>query len=288
MLNIIWHHPVLEETAIGISDAFTLMGIDHDCRQNKTKVIIDKNNDHIYIIVGIHHFTKLPLNYIIIQTEQPGSNWITPDLFHKFEMSMGLWEFSPKLNKEWLSLGYNSSYVPIRIPMSPFVDIGNNDIHFTSIKKDIDVLFYGGRHARRSIIEGKLKKQLHRKNIIFRYYDLFGEEREYLISRSKIVINIHFWPKSSLETHRIEYLMARGKCVISERSLDKELDIEYSKAVIFTTYDNIIETVKNVLNQPSKMKEHETKARKLSETHQFNMDFLKNALLNSYKKEILK
>ena len=58
---IIWHHIVLEETARGISDAFTIMGINHECVYNKSKHI--KNDDNIYIIIGIHHFDKLPLSY---------------------------------------------------------------------------------------------------------------------------------------------------------------------------------------------------------------------------------
>ena len=97
-------------------------------------------------------------------------------------------------------------------------------------------------------MENKIKKFLPRKKILFRYYDLFGEEREEVIARSKLVINMHFWPKSSLETHRIEYLMARGKCVVSENSMDDDLDEEYSKAVKFTKYAQMEETIKHMLN----------------------------------------
>ena len=278
---IIWHHIVLEETARGISDAFTIMGINHECVYNKSKHI--KNDDNIYIIIGIHHFDKLPLNYIIVQTEQPGSNWIKESLFRKFDKSMGLWEFSPKLDSEWKYMGYNSHYVPIRIPMDMFVEYGKKDIHFTSVKKDIDILFYGGIHKRRIEMQKRLKKKFPKKKIVFRYYNLFGEEREGVISRSKVIINMHFWPKSSLETHRIEYLMARGKCVVSENSLDAELDTEYTQAVQFTSYDDMPKTIEKLLQNPKKMKEHEDSARKLSEKHQFNMKHVKEALLGCSK-----
>ena len=107
---------------------------------------------------------------------------------------------------------------------------------------------------------------------------MFGREREEFIARSKIVLNTHFWPESSLETHRIEYLMARGKCVVSERSMDRDLDEEYSKAVNFCTYDSVEETITMLLRSPEKIENSGRRARVLSENHQFNMKPLRKAL----------
>lgn len=273
---VLWHHKVLCESAYGLSHALDLMSIKNECVHSKDRIIHDTGD--VYIVVGVHHFENLPGNYIVAQTEQPGSNWFNPSLFKAFDGSMGIIEFSPRLNQKWKSMGYKSHYVPIRIPMDMFIDIGTKDIFFTDAPKDIDVLFYGGRRDRRVILENRLKKRFPQKKIVFRYYDLFGEERERFIARSKIVLNTHFWPESSLETHRIEYLMARGKCVVSERSMDRDLDEEYSKAVNFCTYDSMEETITMLLRDPEKIKSCGRRARILSENHQFDMKPLRKAL----------
>lgn len=273
---ILWHHQVLCESAYGIAHALELMSINNEVLFSEDRKFVDTGD--IFIVVGVHHFEKLPKNYIVAQTEQPGSNWFNPSLYKALDGAMGIIDFSPKLNEKWCSLGYNSYYVPIRIPMDMFIDTGAKDIFFTDTPKNIDVLFYGGRRDRRVKLEKRLKKKFPKKKIVFRYYDLFGEERENFISRSKIVLNTHFWPQSSLETHRIEYLMARGKCVVSEPSMDEDLDAEYAGAVTFCKYDDMEKTISKLLKNPHQIEESGKRARILSENHQFDMTHLKVAL----------
>jgi len=273
---VLWHHRVLCESAYGISHALELMSIDNEVLHSEFLKFVDTGD--IYIVVGVHHFKRLPKNYIVAQTEQPGSNWFKPSLYKALDGAMGIIDFSPKLTEKWKSLGYNSYYVPIRIPMDMFIDTGSKDIFFTDKPKNIDVLFYGGRRDRRVNLEKRLKKRFPDKNIIFRYYDLFGEEREQFISRAKIVLNTHFWPESSLETHRIEYLMARGKCVVSEYSKDRDLDSEYTGAVHFCSYDTMEEMICYLLQNPQEVENSGKRARVLSERHQFDMTHLRRAL----------
>jgi hypothetical protein len=277
-LFILWQHWVLEETARALSDALVPMGVDHECRRQDNLPIVDHIN--VYIVVGIHHFTQLDIsNLIIVQTEQPGSNLFNESLYRNLRNALGVWEFSPRLNKKWLDIGVNSHYVPIRIPMEPFLISDKEDIHFSGIEKDIDVLFYGGRNNRRVFLENKIKRTFPRKKIMFRYYDLSGDDRENVIARSKIVLNTHFWMESSLETHRIEYLLARGKCVISERSMDNELDDEYSSAVVFSDYDKMTDVIGRLLGNPDEIRNIGIISRKLSETHQFDMSHIRKALV---------
>lgn len=282
---VLWHHKVLCESAYGISHALELMSVNNDVVHSEDTRFVDTGD--IFIVVGVHHFKKLPKNYIVAQTEQPGSNWFNPSLYKALGGAMGIIDFSPKLNGKWRSLGYNSYYVPIRIPMDMFIDTGSKDIFFTGKPKDIDVLFYGGRRDRRVRLEKRLKKRFPEKKIVFRYYDLFGEEREHLIARSKIVLNTHFWPESSLETHRIEYLMARGKCVVSENSMDKELDTEYAGAVNFCGYDTMEQMISRLLRNPQEVENSGKKARILSEKHQFDMTHLKRALQGCVETSII-
>ena len=280
-IKIAWNHWVMEETSIGLSDALTLLGVDHDRVQFYSGEIID--DDNIYIIVGVHLYTKFPLNYIVLQCEQPGSHWMyDKTLYEKFENSMGLWEISPKLNNIWrTTTSYKSCHVPTRIPIDIFLDNGEEEV--PPVRQDIDVLFYGGKNPKRVEMERKLRKKFPKKKIIFRYFNLFDEEREQMIKRAKLVLNIHFWPEASLETHRIEYLMARSKCVVTERSMDPELDSEYENTVVFTKYEKIPEVVDRLLNNPEDIVKIGDLARERSMEHQFNLSYIKTALVECCK-----
>eukprot|EP01043_Picozoa_sp_COSAG02_P014041 COSAG02_NODE_572_length_20163_cov_9.875461_10_plen_319_part_00 len=56
----------------------------------------------------------------------------------------------------------------------------------------------------------------------------------------QIVANVHFHEDAALEVHRIDPLLAAGKCVLSEYSSDAELDALYKHEVVFASYDEFV------------------------------------------------
>ena len=275
-LFVLWHHKVLEETAIGISHALELMSLEHELTHSEDRIVCDAGD--LYIIVGVHHFTRgLPKNYIVVQVEQPGSHWFDKHLEQSLENAIGVIDFSPKLCQTWKSMGYNAFFVPMRIPLNLFV-FDQSETEPGLITQDIDVLFYGGRCPRRVHFQKELARACPGKNVVFRFYDLFGDERENFIARAKIILNLHFWPQSALQSHRIEYLMARGKCVVSEYSADEELDNRYAGAVKFSRYETMANTISVLLRNPKEIELYGVRARKLSEINQFDLGYLRKAL----------
>merc|ERR1712070_797038 len=71
-------------------------------------------------------------------------------------------------------------------------------------EKPIDILFYGSMNPRRAHILNELNKKY---NVEIRVNDLWDKERDDLISKSKIVINIHYYENAIVELHRISYLL---------------------------------------------------------------------------------
>jgi hypothetical protein len=71
---------------------------------------------------------------------------------------------------------------------------------------------------------------------------MFDAELQHFLLASRIVANIHSYPESSLQLHRLQYLFALGKCVISERSdLDRELDDKVARSVVFAkTHEELL------------------------------------------------
>lgn len=79
-------------------------------------------------------------------------------------------------------------------------------------KKDIDVLFYGSLNEKRLQILDSLSAVCNLKIIS----NAFADELDDYISRSKIVLNIHYYDMDVQEQVRIFYLLSNACCVISE------------------------------------------------------------------------
>lgn len=278
-IEILFHHKVFSETAIGISDALFLLGINaHTNKNNSNTQDIKYYNDVIYIILGAHRLIDpMPKYYIVVQSEQVGSRFFNDAYFRRLDNALCVWDFSPK-NVKFLTENKrvrNVLYIPMRVPMATFFESGNSLV--LEKEKDIDVLFYGAVHPRRKSLENNLKK-LKRYNIVFRYYDLFDRDRDHLINRSKIVLNVHYYEQSSLETHRIEYLCSKAKCVISEYSTDSELDEEYKNCVVFSHSKNMINNIVYFLSDLSARTQFEVKALEESYRRQSNVDAMRKSL----------
>ena len=103
-----------------------------------------------------------------------------------------------------------------------------------------DIAFFGGSSARRLAFFNRFQEHSERHQFNFRVVcggwevALFGDRRDYVVLRSRVVLNIHGTWQSSLELHRIQYLLSMGAAVVSERSaVDPNLDEEYADAVVF-------------------------------------------------------
>ena len=98
--------------------------------------------------------------------------------------------------------------------------------------KDIDVMFYGTANSRRNIILGLLKEQLqsHGYNMTV-VSTLFGAELLDHISRSKVVLNVHYYANSIFESDRVHTaLQFPDVRIVSERAteLDDSTDHLYA------------------------------------------------------------
>jgi hypothetical protein len=116
--------------------------------------------------------------------------------------------------------------------------------------KDIDVLFYGAGNARRVNIIDALRARGLRVEAFFKAY---GPTRDHLISRSKIVLNVHKFDHSELEQVRISYLLNNRAFVISESALGNPWD----NGVVFSDYDKIADCCYEFAQPGSDSRRHE-------------------------------
>ena len=259
MIKVIWNHVVFEETAVGICDALFLGGF--DAESSRVNFENDFENDVLYVVLGLHRFGRVPKRFIAVQAEQVGSKWMKTPYLANLRRALCVWDFSFKNCQYFQQKGIWCCHVRSRVPMEIFHPGSSSvELHFSTRQKDIDVLFYGARCRRRESLQSEFLTKYPRLKVVFRFNDLFREEREDLISRSKVVLNIHYWPSASLETHRVEYLCSRGKCVVSEKSSDADLDSEYSGCVSLVPYRSILRTAHYYITQTQERQALESKS----------------------------
>jgi hypothetical protein len=63
-------------------------------------------------------------------------------------------------------------------------------------------------------------------------YAMWGAAREAAIHAARVVLNVHFYETAALEVHRVNHLLALGKCVVSEPSSDAALDAHYAAGAV--------------------------------------------------------
>ncbi|HUP94461.1 MAG TPA: tetratricopeptide repeat protein [Burkholderiales bacterium] len=119
--------------------------------------------------------------------------------------------------------------------------------------QDIDVLFYGDVSPRRESVLKALEAT--GLNITIAS-DVYGTERDALIARSKVIINIHTHDGiKALETPRISYLLANSKAVVTEQKADVEIEEDLRNAMVCAPYNGLVEAcVELVRDSPRRAK----------------------------------
>ncbi|MFQ5677421.1 MAG: hypothetical protein ACE5G1_16150, partial [bacterium] len=176
-----------------------------------------------------------------------------------------VWDFSQQ-NIEFLAnLGINAIHKPIgfhpqmyRINHSP--------------EKNVDVLFYGSKNERRLRLLRALDKTCNLKML----FGAYGAVRDQWIARSKIVVSIYYYETKFYDDVRMSYLLNNKVFTIVEDTPHRQ----HEDFVIYTDYDNIVDTCQYYIEKPALRTEITEKAfQRFAEYPE--SEFLKMALSKS-------
>jgi hypothetical protein len=187
-------------------------------------------------VLPIDFLAQLPKNTIIYNFEQMrglSKDQIRPEI-RFFSKQFQIWEYSPSNLDVWELLGIKN----VRV-----VPVGYAPI-LTTIPKlpmqDIDVLIYGLTGQKRLDIFHQLSNA--GLSTIFAS-GFYGEARDQLIARSKIVLNINLYDFAQIfEIVRVSYLLANKKAVVATLDPNTYIQPEFLGAAQFVLPDKIIET----------------------------------------------
>jgi hypothetical protein len=176
--------------------------------------LINSSTD-LHIIMCANAFGNLPQTYVCYQFEQAHSRWFIQDYLNKLNNSVAIWEYS-EYNIEFFKGKFSRphTFVPINsISVQNSTNLEN---------RSIDILFYGeyAKSKRRSEFINSLKKLRPNLMIVDGSTNLYGESMTDLLSKTKIVINHHYYDNGNLEVVRVYEALSYGCVVISEKSVD--------------------------------------------------------------------
>ncbi|MBI3499005.1 MAG: glycosyltransferase family 1 protein [Proteobacteria bacterium] len=191
------------------------------------------------------YFDRLPADAVIFNLEQifPGSPWLEPhyvELLRRFEV----WDYSQRNLDELRRLGIDNCRL---------CGIGYASCltRIPEAVEDIDVLHYGSMNAhRRSVLAGLVE----RGAVVRHVFGVFGEDRDRLIARSKIVLNMHFYEGRVFEIVRVSYLLANRRFVVCEYGTDPGLEEPFAGGVAFAPHEELVDTCLRYLADPDARK----------------------------------
>ena len=119
------------------------------------------------------------------------------------------------------------------------------------VERDIDVLFYGSPNTRRVKIVNDLREA--GLTVEACWEGVYGAERDALIARAKVCLNVHFYTPPRFEIVRVGYLLGNGACVVSESGDGDDIanpDGDWCDAVVFESYANLVAACREWVNAP--------------------------------------
>lgn len=226
------HSQVFTEVANSIHAG--LLGLGYDAIPTDTPEVEDRR----LIVVGPNllpfaRIHTLPEGTILYNLEQY-AHWSNPFLR---DPRYVLWDFSAENSRRLglkptaiLPVGYCAG-----LPSLPRVE-----------EKDIDVLFLGSPSPRRDEI---LNRMTSMGLVVRSLFDCYGPERDAIVARAKVQLNVHYAPGGLMEQPRLAYLLENRCTVLSEISSFEPENEEWSEACILAEYDRLPEEAEWLCHQ---------------------------------------
>lgn len=211
---------------------YSLHDLNHQAAIQFNKIDTDCRN----ILIGFHlldikYTSQLPKNSILINAEQflGGTPWNENIL--QWIRSFEVWDYSTQNieffkgqginNIKYLELGYQNELSRIKVKSA----------------QDIDVLFYGSINDRRAKILDALKSSGLNVHTSF---GIYGKDRDELIARSKLVLNLHYYDSEIFEVVRVFYLLSNSIPVVGEINPSTVISDLYKNSVFGVPYQDLV------------------------------------------------
>jgi len=190
------------------------------------------------IIIGCHLLDpnlieQIPKSTIIVNTEQiykDKTDWNKN--IYTWVRDFEVWDYSEKNIQKLCQIGVNTAKL---LKIGYQKELARLD-NFKN--KDIDILFYGTVNERRKEV---LNKLIHKGLNVKKLFGVYGKERDKLIERSKVVINLHAYESQIFEIVRVFYLLTNSVAVVGEVNETTEINNMFLEGIYAANYDGLVD-----------------------------------------------
>ena len=196
-------------------------------------------------VLPVEFLQTLPTHTIVYNFEQLRGlqkNQIKPEL-HLCAERFTIWEYSESNFESWALLGVDK---PVLVPVGYAPVLSR--IPKPAIQ-DLDILIYGMSGDKRVNAFHRLS---HAGFKVLFVSGLYGEFRDALISRSKIVLNVNLYDLPKIfEIVRVSYLLANKKAVVAMLDPGTAVEKDLNTSVRFTVLEKIANDCAQLLEDDS-------------------------------------
>lgn len=187
---------------------------------------------------------QLPAETIVYNFEQ-GRNLRVDQVRPQMKIAarrFEVWEYSQANMPMWQSLGALRAEV-VPVGYAPVLQ------RVPRVEQDIDVLIYGVPGPGR--LDAFHALCLEGLTCVFAC-GLYGEARDQLIARSRVVLNIHLYDRSKIfEIVRVSYLMANRKCVVAAVEEDTVIDDDIAAGIRMAGDRELVAACRDLAEDPA-------------------------------------
>jgi hypothetical protein len=243
------HTEAFREVAETLQFGFRSLGHTAQIQEN----VFDATATNVLLgshLLSLQQASEIPAGSVIYNLEQLGGPSL-PAQFYELARHHRIWDYSPQNIKQWKAI--SCARPPILVPLGYVPELSRIQ---SSKVQDIDVLFYGSSNQRRI----QIVKALEDSGVAVRtLFGVYGRERDEVIARSKIVLNIHFYEAKVFEVVRVSYLLANSKAVVTESCTDPGVEEGLAGSVMSCPYEALVEKCLSLLKNDEERRRLESR-----------------------------
>lgn len=194
----------------------------------------------LYVVIAAQMFDRMPPleRCFLFQMEQVrASRWVDGFYLGRLRGCLGVIDYAFDNITALIERGLLLKQL-FYVPIQPFAKP-----KALTAERDIDVLFYGAQGSpRRDRYLAALSKRVK----VRVETNLFGDQITDLLSRAKVVVNIHYYENALLETTRLSEALSHGAFVVSEQSSDHLDQTDFDDLVDFVASGDVEAFVRQV------------------------------------------
>lgn len=232
------HAGAFYETARGLQGGFRELGLQVPIvtRRDQLRgraIILGAN-----LLPGMQEI-RVPPKAVLFNLEQitPGSEWLSP-AYLKLLKRHTVWDYSTYNIEQLAELGIDD------VVHCPLGYSNPMQCMQPATEHDIDILFYGSLNERRLAVLEQMATAGLKIEVLFGVY---GDERDALIARSRIVLNVHYYDSKIFEIVRISHLLANGVCVVSEDSPMDSALAAVADGIVQAPYEELVDRCRELV-----------------------------------------